>query len=90
MFENEEVEESKGRAFAKEIGAIFKYTSAKTSSGIEEIFKSIGNRYIDPNFEDAIPQLNGPIIEDTDIRRGTIKLDKSNKKDTDKKRCCKN
>ena len=31
-----------GRAFAKEIGAIFKSTSAKNQKGIEELFKDIG------------------------------------------------
>ena len=53
MYEMEEVEEEKGRQFAKDIGAIFKYTSSKNNTGIEEMFRAIGNRYIDPSFEDA-------------------------------------
>lgn len=35
MYENEEVEEQAGRGFAKDSGAIFKYTSAKNASGID-------------------------------------------------------
>jgi hypothetical protein len=35
MYENEEIDEALGRALAKEIGAVFKYTSAKNNSGIE-------------------------------------------------------
>ena len=35
MYEIEEIEESIGRDCAKEINAIFKYTSAKNNIGIE-------------------------------------------------------
>lgn len=34
----EQVPEETGRNFAKEIGAIFKYTSAKNASGIDVTF----------------------------------------------------
>lgn len=37
MYEIEEVEESQGRDCAKDINAIFKYTSAKNNIGIEVI-----------------------------------------------------
>lgn len=51
LIDSEQVDEKIGRAFAKEIGAIFKSTSAKNQKGIEELFKDIGNKYLDPNFE---------------------------------------
>ena len=51
LIDTEQVDEKTGRAFAKEIGAIFKSTSAKNQKGIEELFKDIGNKYVDPNFE---------------------------------------
>lgn len=51
LIDTEQVDEKTGRAFAKEIGAIFKSTSAKNQKGIEELFKDIGNKYLDPNFE---------------------------------------
>jgi hypothetical protein len=35
LYESEDVEEEKVRAFAKEIDAIYKLTSAKNSSGID-------------------------------------------------------
>ena len=50
LIDTEQVDEKTGRAFAKEIGAIFKSTSAKNQKGIEELFKDIGNKYLDPNF----------------------------------------
>jgi hypothetical protein len=37
MYEVEEIEESIGRECAKEINAIFKYTSAKNNIGLEVI-----------------------------------------------------
>lgn len=102
MYEYEEVEESQGRAFAKvslallntylqslqEIGAIFKYTSAKNANGIDDLFKSIGCKYIDPNYEEG-----GAIEEDNDHirnRTDTVRLGKG-KTETDgtkKKGCC--
>ena len=51
LYENEKVDESQGREFAKEIGALFKLTSAKNQTGIEELFKDCGNKFLDPNFE---------------------------------------
>ena len=51
LIDTEQVDEKTGRAFAKEIGAIFKSTSAKNQKGIEALFKDIGNKYLDPNFE---------------------------------------
>ena len=35
MFELEETDENKAKMFAKEIGAVFKYTSAKNSIGVD-------------------------------------------------------
>jgi hypothetical protein len=35
MFELEETDENKAKLFAKEIGAVFKYTSAKNALGID-------------------------------------------------------
>jgi small GTP-binding protein len=51
LYENEKVDESQGRDFAKEIGALFKLTSAKNQTGIEELFKDCGSKFLDPNFE---------------------------------------
>ena len=40
------------RAFAKEINAFFKSTSAVSGVGIEEIFHDIGCKLYDPNYVD--------------------------------------
>ena len=44
--------EEEAKEFARENGVIFKLTSAKQSTGIEELFKIVANKYIDPNYVD--------------------------------------
>ena len=46
MIENSEVEEKEGKEWADELGAIFQKTSAKDSTGIEELFNKIGEKLI--------------------------------------------
>lgn len=87
MYENEEVDENEGRAFAKEIGAIFRNTSAKNATGIDELFKSIGNKYIDPNYEEG--GTNIPVDADfNSSRRDTVKINRESKAEK-KGGCCK-
>ena len=52
LFDREQVSEQEARTYANEIGAVFKLTSACTSAGIEELFKSIGCKFLDPNFRE--------------------------------------
>ena len=52
LIDNEKVPEEKARNFAKEIGAIFKLTSACTSVGVEELFVSLGCKFLDPNYSE--------------------------------------
>ena len=49
MYEHEEVEENEGKALAKELGAIFQKTSAKESTGVEDLFTKIGKKFVNPN-----------------------------------------
>lgn len=53
LYEHEEIEEGIGREFAEQVGAIFRYTSAKNSSGIDELFSSIGDKILDPQKKQA-------------------------------------
>lgn len=53
LFGDEAVEEKVARQFAKNIGAIFKYTSASTSSGIEEMFNYLGKKLLDPKLTES-------------------------------------
>ena len=49
MYEQEQVEENEGKDLAKQLGAIFQKTSAKESTGVEDLFKKIGKKFINPN-----------------------------------------
>ena len=52
MYQFEEVKNDEGLALAKELKAIYHRTSAKEASGgIDELFKSIGKKFLDPNSE---------------------------------------
>ena len=75
LYEDEKVKEEEGREFAKEIGAYFKLTSAFLNSGIEELFKTIGVKFLD----DYINNLNNE-----EYINGKKKLKNKN----EKKGCC--
>ena len=79
LYDNEAVSEDEARKFADEIGAVFRLTSANTNTGIEELFKNIGCRILDPNY-----------IEDSENsgKSGNIKLGDNNDKPKKKKGCC--
>lgn len=84
----EEVSETEGRAFAKDIGAIFKCTSAKNSIGIEELFKSIGNKFIDPNMTDSLnTNANNLVPAELRERRETVRITEKPQKNS-RGRCC--
>ncbi len=92
LFDSEKIPEEKARKFANEIGAIFRLTSACTSVGIEELFHSVGCKYLDPNYRDD-GNLKGsqtnvvkPISE-AEEPKGK-KLDKNNLKVGKKKKGC--
>jgi len=87
LYETEQVNEESGRDYAKEIGAIFKLTSAKNASGIEEVFKSVGLKFIDPEYSEDKTEEQ---IEKEKIRRQTIKISPvaNNDKEQTKKGCC--
>ena len=70
LIENEQVPEEKAREFAKEIGAIFKLTSACTSIGIEELFVGVGCKFLDPNYkEDGIKKPEAKVIEEPKVEK---------------------
>ena len=84
MYDEEAVPEEEAREYAKSIGAIFQLTSAQNNSGINELFKNIGAKYLDPNtkIEEPEPGQNNIIINAHDH----IQKDNEQKK---KKSCCK-
>ena len=88
LFDQEQVNSEEGKKFAEENGAIFKITSAFTGIGIEQLFKSIGAKVLDPNYKDIIEEK----IENNQFNSEfskTIKLDSNKlKEDNDSKKIC--
>ena len=81
LYDNEQVSEDEARNFANEIGAVFKLTSASTNQGIEELFKGVGCRVLDPNYSDDAD--NSEKKKDSNI-----KLDEKNTNKKKRKGCC--
>ena len=81
LYDNEQVSEDEARNFANEIGAVFKLTSASTNQGIEELFKGVGCRVLDPNYSE-----NSDSNENK--KNSGIKLDEKNADKKKKKGCC--
>ena len=81
LYDNEQVSEDEARNFANEIGAVFKLTSASTNQGIEELFKGVGCRVLDPNYSE-----NSDSNENK--KNSGIKLDEKNTDKKKKKGCC--
>ena len=88
LFDREQVNEDDAKAFAKEIQAIFKPTSAMTAIGIDDLFDAVGKKILDPNYvEDDIepepqPEPTPKKKEDNSDTNGKgkrIKLDDNNK-----------
>ena len=99
--DKEQVEEKTARDFANEINAIFMYTSAARSVGIDELFHNVGCKYIDPNYkfdQSSITDTNNDMKNNSENnsnkktkneKNKKIKLDeKVHKKGEKKKKCC--
>ena len=77
LIENEEISENEAREYAKEIKAIFRVTSASTSSGIEELFRIIGCKILDPYYteEEGEEQKNTEKPKQVNIEKTIEKKD---------------
>ena len=85
LYEKEQVSEKDGREYAKKIGAIFKQTSACTGIGINELFNSLGSKFLNPNYVDLEDE--DDYNENPELRKiQTLKLDPDKTKE-DKSRC---
>ena len=76
--DKEAVTEDEAKAFATEIGAQFQLTSAFKNNGIEELFKLVGCKYLDPNFQQKVKE-NPSTTADKNIKL-TNNKDKPGKK----------
>ena len=77
MYELEAIPEKEARDYAELIGARFFYTSAKNDFGIDDLFKYIAQKYINPNFTDF------------DSTEGGSNLKLGSKNGNSNKGCCK-
>jgi small GTP-binding protein len=51
LFETEQVNEGEVRKFAEENNLMFRYTSALSAEGIDDLFKDVGSKYLDANYK---------------------------------------
>ena len=95
--DKEVVQEEIAREFAKQINAIFMYTSAYKSFGIDELFHFLGCKFIDPTFKVEDKKLNdmkNSFKQNSQIdnikKDKAVKLNekKHTKKEHKKKKCC--
>jgi len=83
-YEFEVVSLKEGKDLAQEINAIFKSTSAMLSHGIEDLFKLIGEKFINPSL-----YINEPTITKKEEEfRKNIKIKNAKKQKAEKKKCC--
>ena len=86
------VTEEEGKSLAKDLKAIYMRTSAKTNSSIDELFNSIGNKFLNPEAEITSNLTKEEMIQKNEQdRRDKIKLSQKNNNDNNsknKKRCC--
>lgn len=84
LYEKEDVDESAAREYAKEIGAIFKQTSASNAFGIDDLFRAVGKKYLDPNWNDD----DLPASSSIKINKEVQKEKEKQKQKEKKKGCC--
>ena len=80
--------EAEARNYASEIGAVFKLTSACAATGIEELFKSIGCKFLDPNYKEDEDGAGSNSAAQSGNTGGTLKLDANKAKENPKKKGC--
>ena len=82
LYEKEKVDKKEVIDFSNEIKAIFKFTSAKQNTCIDELFKELGKKYVESDF---IKELGQEYFEKK--RNGSFHLDENGTKKR-KKKCC--
>jgi len=77
---SEQVTDNEGKALAKEINAIYKRTSAKLNTSIDEMFNDIGKKFLNPNSEITSNLTKEEMIQKSEkLRRDQIKNNNRNK-----------
>ena len=87
LYEEEEVTEEEGRKFAEEKNALFMLVSAKNGDNIDNLFRNLVKKYLNPDFQIQVD-------ENCEKKEGSVKIKKRSKAEEDeiKKRrtrgCC--
>ena len=86
LYEKEKVAESEAKEFADKIGAIFELTSAANNTGIDELFQDVGNKYLDPSFQQMKKEEEEENAQDG--KGANVVLDNSDDQSKKKKKKC--
>ena len=85
LYINEKVDRQEVRDFCNEINALFRFTSAVQNESIEELFRELGERFVESPFMKQFEQDN----LDKNSRNNSISLnEKTNNSEKRKKNCC--
>ena len=82
-YQNELVDVNEGKDLARNLNAIFKSTSALNSKGIDELFLSIGQKFLDPSY---VVNISTSLPKSESMNNS--KILKAPKKIKEKKKCC--
>ena len=89
LIESEQVDEAMAREFAKDNGALFALTSAKTTSGVESLFLDIAKKYTGTDSASTIESENKKEEEEyRKTRKDSVKITKQSQVKAKKKKCC--
>ena len=88
LYDDEAIPEKEAREFAKSIDAVFALTSAQNNSGINKLFQDIGNKYLDPNFQEKVKDIKNEKEQDKGITLDKKKEIEKNKEQKKKKGFC--
>ena len=82
MYQFEEITNDEGMAFSKEIDSIYRRTSAKSGEGIDELFRLVGQKFLNPN------SINTTNMTNEELKKHGDKLKREKIKNEQKKRNC--
>ena len=81
LIEDEKVKEEIVREYAKQVGAVFARTSAKTGNGINDSINKLVSTYLKKMKE-------SPIISNNDDISKSVKINNHDQNIKEKKKCC--
>ena len=87
LYDEEAVSEQEARDFAKSIDAVFSLTSSQNNSGIDELFRELGKKYLDPSSL-TIEKTEQKQESNQNNKFGEINVAKKNEEQKNKKNPC--